>query len=83
MTQEIDLESVLRTYFAANSTEPVELTMRVNDEGRVVAKVGTSVNAPEFVVFGNSVRQYPPPKPPTQRAAVQGFDSYKGMGEAK
>ena len=81
MTQEIDLESVLRAYFAADSTKPVELTMWVNDEGRVVAKVGASVNAPEFVVFGNSVRQYPPPKPPTQRAQVQGIDAFKGMGE--
>ncbi len=80
MTQEIDLESVLRAYFAANSTKPVELTMWVNNEGRVVAKVGTGVNAPEFVVFGNNVRQYPPPKPPAQRAQVQGFDAFKGMG---
>ena len=80
MAQEIDLESVLRAHFAADSTKPVELTMWVNDEGRVVAKVGAGVNAPEFVVFGNSVRQYPPPKPPTQRAQVQGIDAFKGMG---
>ena len=80
MAQEIDLESVLRTYFTADSTKPVELTMRVNNEGRVVAKVGTGADAPEFIVFGNNVCQYPPSKPPTQRAAVQGIDAFKGMG---
>ena len=80
MTQEIDLESVLRAYFAADPTKPVELTMWVNNEGRVVAKVGTGVDAPEFIVFGNNVCQYPPPKPPTQRAQVQGIDAFKGLG---
>lgn len=80
MTQGIDLESVLRAYFAADSATPVELTMWVNNEGRVVVKVGTGVDAPEYIVFGNNVRQYPIPKPPTQRAAVAGFDSHKGMG---
>lgn len=81
MTQEIDLESVLRTHFAADSTKPVELTMWTNSEGRIVAKIGTGVDAPEYIVFGNNVCQYPPPKPPTQRAQVRGFDAHKGMGE--
>ena len=81
MAQEIDLESVLRAHFTADSTKPVELTMWVNNEGRVVAKVGTGTDAPEYIVFGNNVCQYPPPKPTTQHAAVQGFDSHKGMGE--
>ena len=80
MTQEIDLESVLRAYFRGDPEKPVELTMWVSDEGRVVAKVGTGADAPEYIVFGNNVRQYPPPKPATQRAAVQGFDAHKGMG---
>lgn len=80
MTQEIDLESVLRAHFTADPTKPVELTMWTNNEGRIVAKIGTGVDAPEYVVFGNNVRQYPPPKPATQRAAVQGFDAHKGMG---
>ena len=80
MTQEIDLESVLRAYFHADPEKPVGLTMWVNDEGRIVAKIGTGVDAPEYIVFGNNVRQYPPPKPATQRAAVQGFDAHKGMG---
>ena len=80
MTQEIDLESVLRAYFAADSTRPVELTMWTNNEGRIVAKIGTGADAPEYIVFGNNVCQYPPPKPATQRAAVQGFDAHKGMG---
>lgn len=80
MTQEIDLESVLRAYFRGDPEKPVELTMWVNNEGRVVAKVGTGADAPEFIVFGNNVCQYPPPKPPTQRAQVQGIDAFKGMG---
>ena len=80
MTQEIDLESVLRSYFHAGPEKPVELTMWTNNEGRIVAKIGTGVDAPEYIVFGNNVRQYPPPKPATQRAAVQGFDAHKGMG---
>ena len=74
MAQEIDLETVLREHFR------VELTMWTNDEGRIVAKIGTGIDAPEYIVFGNNVCQYPPPKPPAQRAAVQGFDSHKGMG---
>lgn len=80
MAREIDLESVLRLYFCADPERPVGLTMWINDEGRIVAKIGTGVDAPEYIVFGNNVCQYPPPKPPTQRAAVQGFDSHKGMG---
>ena len=80
MAQEIDLESVLRAYFHADPEKPVELTMWINDEGRIVTKIGTGVDAPEYIVFGNNVCQYPPPKPPTQRAAVQGFDAHKGMG---
>ena len=80
MAQEIDLESVLRLYFRVDPEKPVGLTMRINDEGRIVAKIGTGIDAPEYIVFGNNVCQYPPPKPPTQRAAVQGFDAHKGMG---
>ncbi|HNG00860.1 MAG TPA: hypothetical protein PLQ71_03210 [Nitrospira sp.] len=81
MTQEIDLESVLRAYFTADPAKPVELTMWTNNEGRIVAKIGTGADAPEYIVFGNNVCQYPPPKPPAQHAAVQGFEAYKGMGE--
>ena len=80
MAQEIDLESVLRAYFAADSTKSVELTVWVNNEGRVVAKVGTGADAPEFVVFGNNVSQYPRPKPPTQRAVVTEGINDGGMG---
>ena len=80
MTQEIDLESVLRSYFRVDPEKPVGLTMWINDEGRIVAKIGTGVDAPEYIVFGNNVCQYPPPKPPTQRAQVQGIDAFKGMG---
>lgn len=80
MTKEIDLESVLRAYFRGDPEKPVEVTMWTNNEGRIVAKIGSGVDAPEYIVFGNNVRQYPPPKPATQRAAVQGFDAHKGMG---
>ena len=75
MTQEIDLESALRPYSYA------DVTIRTNEEGRLVLKFGSANDIPEYIVFGNNVCQYPPPKPPTQRAAVQGFDSHKGMGE--
>ena len=80
MAQEIDLESVLRSYLHVDPEKPVELTMWTNNEGRIVAKIGSVVDAPEYIVFGNNVCQYPPPKPATQRAAVQGFDAHKGMG---
>ena len=83
MTQEIDLESILRSYLHVDPEKPVELTMRTNNEGRIVTKIGSGIDAPEYIVFGNNVCQHPPPKPSTQRAAVQGFDSHKGMGEAK
>ena len=79
MAQEIDLETVLRSYFRVDPEKPVELTTWINNEGRIVAKIGTGTDAPEYIVFGNNVRQYPPPKPATQRAAVQGFDAHKGM----
>ena len=65
MTQEIDLESVLRSYFRVDSKKPVKLTMWINNEGRIVARIGTGADAPEYIVFGNNVCQYPPPKPPT------------------
>ena len=80
MGQETDLETVLRGHFRADPEKAVPVTMWLNNEGRIVAQIG-AVDAVEFVVFGNNVRQYPPPKPPTQRAAVQGFDSHEGMGE--
>ena len=80
MTQETDLESVLRAYFRGDPERPVEVTMWTNNEGRIVAKIGTGVDAPEYIVFGNNVCQYPPPKPPTQRAQIQGIDAFKGMG---
>ena len=80
MTQEIDLESVLRAYFRGDPEKPVEVTMWTNNEGRIVAKIGTGTDAPEYIVFGNNVRQYPPPKPATPRAAVPGFDAHQGMG---
>lgn len=80
MTQETDLETVLRGHFRAAPEKAVPVTMWLNNEGRIVAQIG-AVDAVEFVVFGNNVRQYPPPKPPTQRAQAQGFDAHKGMGE--
>ena len=80
MAQEIDLESVLRSYFRADPEKPVELTMWTNNEGRIVVKLGNDEGAPEFVVFGNNVRQYPIPKPPPQRAGVLGLDAFVGMG---
>lgn len=81
MTKEIDLESVLRAHFRGDPEKPVEVTLWTNNEGRIVAKIGAGVDAPEYIVFGNNVCQYPPPKPSTQRAAVHGFDAHKGMGE--
>ena len=57
MTQEIDLESVLRSYFRVDPEKPVELVMWTNDEGRIVAKIGTGTDAPEYIVFGNNVCQ--------------------------
>ena len=74
MTQEIDLESALRPYSYA------DVTIRINEEGRLVLKFGSANDIPEYIVFGNNVCQYPPPKPPTQRAQVQGIDAFKGMG---
>lgn len=79
MTQETDLETVLRGHFRANPEKAVPVTMWLNNEGRIVAQIG-AVGAVEFVVFGNNVRQYPPPKPLTQRAAVAGFDAFQPMG---
>ena len=80
MSQETDLETVLRGHFSANPEKAVPVTMWLNNEGRIVAQIG-AVDAVEFIVFGNNVCQYPPPKPPTQRAQVRGFDAHKGMGE--
>ena len=79
MTQETDLETVLCGHFRVDPEKPVELTMRTNNEGRIVAQIG-AVDAVEFVVFGNNVRQYPRPKPPTQRAVVTEGINDGGMG---
>lgn len=80
MTQEIDLESVLRSHLRAAPEEPLPVTVWLHNENRIVAKIGDAADAPEFLVFGNNVRQYPIPKPPTQRAAVAGFDAFQPMG---
>ncbi len=79
MVQELDLEAVLQK-LAASGQRAIAITTRTNEEGRIVAKIGTGVAAPEYIVFGNNVCQYPPPKPPPQRAGVLGFDAFVGMG---
>lgn len=79
MVQELDLEAVLQK-LAASGQRTIAITTRINEEGRIVVKLGNDEGAPEFVVFGNNVRQYPIPKPPPQRAGVLGFDAFVGMG---
>ena len=48
MAQEIDLESVLRSYFRVDPEKPVELTMWTNNEGRIVAKIERSEASPRL-----------------------------------
>lgn len=81
MTLELDLESALRAYLHTDPNSKLEMSLSINAEGRVVARIGQGEGCPEFVVFGNNVRQWPTPKPSAQRAAVQGFDAHRGMGE--
>ena len=80
MTQEIDLESVLRNHLGKDPEMALPVTVWLHNEGRIVATIGSAPDSPEFLVFGNNVRQYPIPKPPTQRAAVAGFDAFQPMG---
>lgn len=80
MATEIDLESALRGHFALDPATKVEVTMWLNNEGRLVAKLGAEPESLEFVVFGNNVCQYPPSKPPTQRAVVSEGINDGGMG---
>ena len=56
--------------------------MWVNNEGRIVAKIGTGVDALSTSCSGTTSASTPA-KPPTQRAAVQGFDAHKGMGRSE
>ena len=84
MTQEVDLETVLRALHAVSpkgAHASLNATLWLNPEGRIVLRPTNAVDAPEYVVFGNNVAQYPAPKPSTQRAVAQGFDAHKGMGD--
>ena len=83
MTQEIDLESVLRSYFHVDPEKPVELTMWTNNEGRIVAKIGTGVDAPEYIVFGNNVCQYPPPSLRRSAPQFRGSTHTKVWGQSE
>jgi len=74
--REIDLESALRLLAKQNPEQDIVLRLSTNAEKRVVIHIiGDQV--PDYVVFGNNVAQFPPPKPPTQVAGIRGFDSLK------
>ena len=77
---EIDLETALREWRKTYPDTAINATLSVNNEGRVVITLQNKATNPSFIVFGNNVCS-PPTKPPTQRAAVSGFDAHKGMGE--
>ena len=50
MVQEIDLESVLRSYFRVDPEKPVELTMWTNNEGRIVAEMSAAEASQEKIM---------------------------------
>lgn len=74
--REIDLEAALRLLAKQNPGQDIVLRLSTNAENRVVMHVVGDL-IPDYVVFGNNVAQFPPPKPPTQVAGIQGFDSLK------
>ena len=75
----MDIETALRRHLREVADDQ-KVAVWVNNEGRMVLTITNADRSQtEFVAVEDKLIPWPV-KPPTQRAAVQGFDSHKGMG---
>ena len=75
----MDIETALRRHLR-EVVDDQKVAVWVNNEGRMMLTITNADRSQtEFVAVEDKLIPWPV-KPPTQRAAVQGFDSHKGMG---
>ena len=75
----MNIETALRRHLR-EATDDQKVAVWVNNEGRMMLTITNADRSQtEFVAVEDKLIPWPV-KPPTQRAAVQGFDSHKGMG---
>ena len=75
----MDIETALRRHLREVADDQ-KVAVWVNNEGRMMLTITNADRSQtEFVAVEDKLIPWPV-KPPTQRAAVQGFDSHKGMG---
>ena len=73
------IETALRRHLREVADDQ-KVAFWVNNEGRMMLTITNADRSQtEFVAVEDKLIPWPV-KPPTQRAAVQGFDSHKGMG---
>ena len=75
----MDIETALRRHLREVADDQ-KVAVWVNNEGRMMLTITNADRSrTEFVAVEDKLIPWPV-KPPTQRAAVQGFDAHKGMG---
>ena len=75
----MDIETALRRHLR-EAADDQKVAVWVNNEDRMMLTITNDDGSQtEFVAVEDKLIPWPV-KPPTQRAAVQGFDSHKGMG---
>lgn len=75
----MDIETALRRHLREVADDQ-KVAVWVNNEGRMMLTITNADRSQtEFVAVEDKLIPWPV-KPPTQRAAVQGFDAHKGMG---
>ena len=75
----MDIETSLRRHLR-EAADDQKVAVWVNNEDRMMLAIANADRSQtEFVAVEDKLIPWPV-KPPTQRAAVQGFDSHKGMG---
>ena len=79
----MDIESVLRNHLKNIGSLP-DVEISENSENRIMVMIpGADDHEHQFVLVGNTFIEWPikAEKPPTQRAEVQGFETFKTLGE--
>ncbi len=75
----MDIETALRRHLREVADDQ-KVAVWVNNEGRMMLTITNADRSQtEFVAVEDKLIPWPV-KPPTQRAAVRGFDAHKGMG---
>ena len=75
----MDIETALRRHLR-EAADDQKVAVWVNNEDRMMLTIANADGSQtEFVAVEDKLIPWPV-KPATQRAAVQGFDSHRGMG---